>query len=129
MEEEEEPVEDSSDTDEEDEEEQGSFILGFIAGLIGGCIVLALVLRRGKPKTRTGVYWGARFRCWSSRWSVPVGDESTPAASSYLYTCWYTTLILHPRMPSNRATVASSSVPMFGFITSTPHRLNPWSKS
>jgi len=58
-EEEDEPVEDSSGSEDEDE---GSFALGFIAGLIGGCIVLALVLRRGKPKTRTGVYWGLAFQ-------------------------------------------------------------------
>ena len=52
---EEETLVDASNADEED---QGRFILGFIAGLIGGCVVLALVLRRGKPKTRAGVYWG-----------------------------------------------------------------------
>ena len=54
-EDEEETLDDASDADEED---QGSFVLGFIAGVIGGCVVLALVLRRGKPKTRAGVYWG-----------------------------------------------------------------------
>jgi hypothetical protein len=51
---EEETLDDASDADEQD---QRSFILGFIAGVIGGCVVLALVLRRGKP-TRAGAYWG-----------------------------------------------------------------------
>jgi hypothetical protein len=46
-EDEEETLDDASGADEQD---QGSFILGFIAGLIGGCVVLALVLRRGKPR-------------------------------------------------------------------------------
>ncbi len=54
-EDEEETLDDASNADEDD---QGSFVLGFIAGLIGGCVVLALVLRRGKPKTRAGVYRG-----------------------------------------------------------------------
>ena len=38
--------------------DRGSFLLGFIAGLLGGCVVLALVLRRGKPDTRAGVLGG-----------------------------------------------------------------------
>ena len=38
--------------------DQGSFLLGLVAGAIGGIVVLALVLRRGKPDTRTGVWWG-----------------------------------------------------------------------
>lgn len=38
--------------------EQGSFLLGFIAGLLGGLLVVALVLRRGKPDTKVGVYLG-----------------------------------------------------------------------
>lgn len=38
--------------------DQGSFLLGLLAGALGGLVVLALVLRRGKPDTRTGVSVG-----------------------------------------------------------------------
>lgn len=36
----------------------GSFILGLLAGLIGGVIVFLFVLRSGKPETKRGMYWG-----------------------------------------------------------------------
>ncbi len=38
--------------------DQGSFALGFIGGLLGGCIVFALILRRGKTMTLNGAFLG-----------------------------------------------------------------------
>ena len=37
---------------------QGSFLLGLVAGSLGGLVVLALVWRRGKPQTLKGLYFG-----------------------------------------------------------------------
>jgi len=37
---------------------RGSFVLGFVSGLLGGLLVVALVARRGKRETVRGVYWG-----------------------------------------------------------------------
>lgn len=38
--------------------EGGSFLLGFVAGLLGGLVVVALVLRGGRPDTKHGAYVG-----------------------------------------------------------------------
>jgi hypothetical protein len=51
----------SDDSDDEPAEARlvrGSFPLGFVAGLLGGLVVVALVARRGKRDTKRGVYWG-----------------------------------------------------------------------
>jgi hypothetical protein len=42
-----------------DSESEGSFPLGVLAGLIGGILVILLVVRRGRPATRRGVFMGA----------------------------------------------------------------------
>jgi predicted lipid-binding transport protein (Tim44 family) len=38
--------------------DEGNFLLGLIGGLLGGCLVLALVLRRGKTMTLNGAFLG-----------------------------------------------------------------------
>jgi hypothetical protein len=38
--------------------DDGSFGWGLLAGLVGGCVVAALVWRRGKVQTRNGVVVG-----------------------------------------------------------------------
>ena len=40
-------------------ESEGSYVLGLVAGLIGGIFVLLFILRRAKPKTRIGLWFGA----------------------------------------------------------------------
>lgn len=36
----------------------GSYLLGFLAGAVGGVILILLVLRRARPQTRKGLLWG-----------------------------------------------------------------------
>jgi len=59
---------------------EGSFLLGFLAGLVGGLVVLALVFRRGKPRTRTGVWWGLTVQLLLLAWLRVVHPFAFPAS-------------------------------------------------
>ena len=48
--------------------EEGSFMLGFVAGVVGGLIVVLLVLRRAKPNTRMGVWFGLVAQVFLALW-------------------------------------------------------------
>ena len=39
-------------------EAEGSFALGVLIGSLGGCIIVLLLLRRARPKTREGIWVG-----------------------------------------------------------------------
>ncbi len=42
-----------------EETDRGSFLLGVLMGVVGGLLLVALVYRRSKPSTRSGILWGA----------------------------------------------------------------------